>query len=334
VARAHAAKAQVDFSVDFEPAPACPSEADFVAALHARQPLANRVSINVRAAHIHVRLAASSESGDRSEIVIELPDGTSLRRELPPSSCSDAVSSMALIAAMALEDNLDASAVPSEQSASESPSGAVSPRPASTPPAQRSTPQSTPPARTSGGVANKRARWRWELSARAGVKGGVAPELAPAVDVGVGVELALPRASALTPTVRVSGLVAQRTGDLLSVPGAQTTFRLLAVRGELCPRGLDYASLATTLCAIAEYGALHGSAKDVAQPHEQSMSWLGAGLAVRGRLELSGVLSIEVASSARALAVHNRFVLSPSVLVYQVPRIAGDFLLGLNVTWR
>ncbi|MEO7034986.1 MAG: hypothetical protein ABI548_13840 [Polyangiaceae bacterium] len=330
--------APIDFSLDYAAAPGCPSPLDFEAALRARLPSARRVTQGVGVAQLRVQLPAAN-TGAVSQIQVSLPDGTSVQRELPEASCTEAVASMAVIAAMALEADARSHAAPAAPAAPESQSVSAaeapaqlalpapklkSPSLAAVASSARSVATSTSPPRSTNA-----AGWRWSAIVSGGLESGVAPGLAPAA-LG-GLDLASPAWGALGPRVRLSGLYAERTrARALDVA---VSFRLFAARLDLCPNGLARGRWSGTACLEAELGQLRGAASGVEHPRDQSMTWFGLGLALQGAFALSPLFALQAATSVRALPRHDDFTIGPAS-VQQVPHFALDFNLGLSASWR
>ena len=323
----------IDFSLEYSAEPGCPDESAFETALRARLPAARRVAASEAldgTPLIRVRLPAGG-SAQKREIRANLPDGTSFRREVPDVACVDAMQSMAVIAAMALEGNQRALSSGSPVSPVKAPPQRVptaevataSPR-RSSPVASRGRVEATVPTLT------PRASWQWSVLASAGIEAGVAPYVAPAFALGL--ELRDPSARDFSPGIRVSGLFAQSLTERFG--SADVRFRLLAARLDFCPTRLRSGRSASTACFEAEAGQLHGSAEHVAKPRDQNMPWLGLGLVARAEVALSRSLGLELGASGRGLPVHDNFVLNPSQNVYQVQVIAWDFLVGLGYHWR
>lgn len=327
--------APIHFSLDYPAAPGCPSPLDFEAALRARLPNAQRVTQGVGVAQLRVQLPAAN-TGEASQIQVSLPDGTGVQRELPEASCTEAVASMAVIAAMALEPDAPSPTAPAAPespsvSAAEAPAPLGVPAPKGKSPPLAAVASSARPVSTSNAPlpSTHEAHWRWSAIVSGGLEGGVAPSVAPAA-LG-GLELASPAWGALGPRVRLSGLYAERTrGRALDVA---VSFRLLAARLDLCPNGLARGRWSGTACLEAELGQLHGAARGVEHPQAQTMTWFGLGLALQGAFALSPRFPLQAASSGRALPRHDDFTIGRDS-VQQVPNFALDFNLGLSASWR
>jgi len=325
----------VDFSLDYRAADGCPNAAAFLSALRERLPGARRLATSEsreRIPRLRVELRAAERS-EISEIVGDLPDGTRFQRRVVGARCADAMQSMAVIAAMALDDNQRRAtdAVPS------APGSAAPPRRIATPePAPAIAAAARPVAVTARPIAvtpsnvSSHASWQWATVAATGVEGGVAPNVAPAFALGL--ELADSTARGFAPSVRLSGLFAQ--SPTRHVAPADVRFRLLAARLDLCPIHARGSGLAATACAEVDLGQLRGSAEHVPSAQAQTMLWLGLGLVGRARVALTSRLALELGASGRVLPSHDHFILKPAQSLFEVPIIAGDLLVGLAYSWR
>jgi hypothetical protein len=328
----------VRFSLEYVAADGCPGPAAFEAALQARLPSAERASPGNGVARLHVHLGSPSD-GESREIWGDLPDGTSFQRAVPDASCAEALASMAVIAAMALEGNPDAPATLSDAAPPETP------QPVKGSPSlqternlvSRKAPLAEGP-RTAQPVA--RPFWDWSGAVGGGIASGVAESVAP--EFAVGVEARYRSRAFFSPAWRLSGVYAARSSDWSTA--IETHFRLLAARLAGCPAWFDRSAWFVTACAELELGALRGSASGnanaVAHTQSRAMPWLTTGLVARGGLRLGAALSLEANASGRRLWVRDRFTFrpaeagNPAVLVHQVPDFAWDFALGLRYSFR
>ena len=319
----------IDFVLDFEGTAGCPTAAVFEAALRARLPAARRIAVSEASqafASLRLRLRA-----ENSEIASHFPDGTGFRREVSDAPCGEAVESLAVIAAMALEAN--------QRAISAASTAAVAPTAAGTSPAGEASVRAAPPANTE--VAPRRRvatvrrvqtlpRYRWSALGSLGVASGVGPELAP--EFGLGVELAQTERHGFSPSFRVSGFTAH--GSTTEVGSAGVHFALWAGRFDFCPARATSLRVSLTACAEVELGQLRGSAENAAEARDQAMLWLGLGLLARAELSLSDFFAVEFGAAGHALPVHDRFILRPSTTVHQVPVIAANLLLSGRFDWR
>lgn len=313
--------APIDFSLDYRALADCPSESAFETALRGRLPAARRVDASEDVPRLFVRLPG--EGTEPGEISATLPDGTSLRRQVVSADCADAMQSMAVIAAMALEAGRHPAApAPLATSTPDQP------KPAAATPAPVAQVLPGPPVELAPSVAVAPARWRWSVVAAGGIESASGPGVSPAFVLGV--ELASASQHVWSASVRLNGMFAQSTQQ---VETASARFRLWSGSLDLCPTRLQRSAWDATACAQLVAGQLQGSADNVAQPRPQNMPWLGAGLLVRGAVRLSGALALELSAGARGLLVHDRFIFDPAFPVHQVPVISADLLMGLRYTW-
>ena len=327
--------APVDFSLDYRAADGCPNAAAFLSALQERLPGARRLATGEsreRIPRLRVELRAAGGS-EISEIAGDLPDGTRFQRRMVGARCADAMQSMAVIAAMALDDNLRRAT----DSAPSAPGDAAPPRKIATPePAPGIAAAARPVAVTARHAAStssnvpSQAGWQWATVAAAGIEGGVAPNVAPAFALGLELADSTPRGFA--PSVRLSGLLAQSPAR--HVAPADVRFRLLAARLDLCPIQARGSGLAATACAEVDLGQLRGSAEHVPSAQPQTMLWFGLGLVGRARVALTSRFALELGASGRVLPVHDHFILKPARPLFEVPIITGDLLVGLAYSWR
>jgi hypothetical protein len=107
-------------------------------------------------------------------------------------------------------------------------------------------------------------------------------------------------------------------------------FRLVLGRAHLCGLKLAGARSNWRLCALVEAGTLLGQGIDARNQRDQTMPWLGTGLAAFGAFEVAGPVALELGASGRALLVKDRFVFSPDQNVHQVPDLAWHLAAGLR----
>lgn len=317
--------APIDFVLEYSAADGCPNDAAFENALRARLPASRRLArheTTEQTWRLEVRLPAAG-GREHAQISGSLPGAASFQRQVPNVACEDAMQSMAVIAAMALESSQrrargapasSALAMPSSVLARAGPITAAVVEP-------RRPPRTAPPPRLS--------TWQTLTALSGVVEGGMAPDPAPGASLAL--ELRRTSTEGLSPAVRLSASYAQSL--LARVDSAQVRFRLLATRLELCPARVDQSGWGVTGCVALEAGQLRGSAEHVDKPRDQSMLWLGVGLSWRAERAVSRAWAIEMGASARALPIHDRFIFSPARLAHEVPVIAGDSYLGLRYTW-
>src|SRR6185503_11619948 len=153
------------------------------------------------------------------------------RREIDGASCAEVAHALAFLAGMALElgGRLDAPA----------------PAPVSPPPAPVLRSTAWVPERAGPAVAGLAAL---------GARGGIAPGLRPAGEIGV--ELAVLRAGWWAPAVRATAVVGQGRADGAAVP---LDLLLAAGRLQLCPARLARGRFEARPCAAGEVGAVRAT---------------------------------------------------------------------------
>jgi hypothetical protein len=323
-------EAELGFSLRYDPSPECPPRADFEQAIVSRAGGAAVVSPGSATMTFDVELS-SSASGTAAVLVTGLPDGTRSRRDVTAETCAEAVSALAVIAALSLNGYREAkSGSPPDTIGT----GAPSARPAE-PPAPPTEPAPASPARDTGAPL---ASSEQPVSAfRPGAFLGAVWEsaVAPSAPLGasLGVEVEMPRSGVFWPTLRGS-VLATLTGSVDRDEGS-ATFRLFAARLGFCPLGWGNAA-GPSLHACVELDAgkysASGSGDAIEGPLEQSMPWLAGGAAGRGEWPLVSWLSVEASAAVRGLARHDRFVFRPETVVYDVPPVSVG--VGLGVVGR
>jgi hypothetical protein len=310
------------FELEYSAAVDCPSEEAFVAAVLSRAPSARRVLLG---ADVRFRVDASSSAG-ASKLWIDLPDGSSVR-EVQDPSCVEALTSMAVMAALLLEGRAQAVAAEPAASATVTPEPAdesASPPPvlgwAHAPAARERPVNVSPRARSSSPELAFVAAVALETAAAPG--GGIGGL--------VGVELAAARSGVWAPSIRAELLVTTESGT--AIDGGDATFQLVAGRLTFCPvRSWPEGDLGVAACLLGEAGALQGSGGSVVNAETSTMPWLAGGLGLRGEWLVSQALSLETFANGKLLHQHDRFVLRPDLLIFDVPRISLGVGLGLAV---
>jgi hypothetical protein len=299
------------FSLVYDAAPDCPTEATFEAAILARTPGARKVAT---AADVHFEVTLGAERRLR----VVLADGTVSEREIADDGCTESMQSMAVIAAMVLDAQ-------KREAPAASPAPAPPPVPTSAlpPPSAPAAPREAQPVRTR---PNASSTW---LSVVAGAvaEGAAAPT--PAFGAALGVELGARRLGVVSPSVRVSGVFAQ--AKVVETDAGDARFRIVLARALLCGLRLGDEQRSLRLCGVVDGGALLGRGLNARNERGQTMPWLGVGLALVGTVRLAGPLSLEVGGGARGLVVHDEFIFAPGQPVYQVPVFAWNSWVGLSV---
>jgi hypothetical protein len=329
--RAFGAPAEPDvaFSVRYDPPAGCPSAADFEGAIVSRTPGASVAPPGAAPVAFDVELL-SSRGEVAAVLVTTLPDGTRSRRDVTAESCEEAVTALAVIAALAVNGYREAKSspvAPAEPSApparSEPPVGKSAAPPDEPPERERVDGESAPRA-----SAPRAATLRPGAFVHATWESAVAPS--GTFGANAGAELEWGRSGVWWPSVR-AGVLATLAGSETTSDGS-ATFRVIAARVELCPVGWgERRAPSLRACLELDAGKLDGagSGDGIRDPQTQSMPWLAAGAAGRGEWPLAAWLSLEASAGARALLRHDVFLFRPGTVVHDVPPISAGFALGI-----
>jgi hypothetical protein len=307
------------FAVSYHAALACPTQAQFEAAILARAPTA-RSAASGTDANVRFDAELSPAVGMKPRLRVSSDDGSSQDREIDADDCSEAMQSMAVIAAMIL-----ASLPPQpEHEPAPEPQPPEEPKPA-VEPAQPPV-AAPPPTRKVDAPTSASAHSNWLA-----VSGGIGLESAAAPTVmyagSASAELGSVTPGLLAPSVRLSALFGQ-AADVTTTSGT-ARFQLVLVRVHACGLRFGGPDVNARLCAVVDGGALLARGIDARNERDQAMPWLGVGLGAIGGVRVSRRVSLELSGSARALLVRDEFIFAPGTPVHQPSIIAGDFRIGL-----
>jgi hypothetical protein len=299
----------LDFSLRYMVPPGCPSASWFTAAVQARR--AAPFSAKQRG-ELTVTLVGD-EAHSQGSLEIALPQGQSTARVIPEAPCTDALTSMAVVAAMVLDGrDLDGAAPIPAPTFSHQPKTHVTP--ASAPGWHRASAARPPsPRRT--------AAWQPGVAVGLGPMNAVAPTATWVFALGA--ELALATERVLAPQFRLSGAFGSNSDSITPVGRAQ--FRLISLDARACPLSLHAAAiLRVATCARFDVGDLRARAQSI-----QHMRWLALGLAVRLESWVRPWLAFELEPSAARLWRDDRFVVEPGRWAYDVPTVNVGLRFGL-----
>lgn len=292
------------FAVSYHAAEECPNQATFEAAILARAPSAKKAEPGSAA---QVLFEADLSSSPR--LRVSTRDGTSQDREIVAEGCTEAMQSMAIIAAMIL----DAQPTPPV------PPALMAREPPPAPSAVRDEP--APPA-----PAAPRRRLGWSVNIAGVAESAAAPTTA--LGAAAGGELRSTARGLVSPSARLSLVFAQAAR--VEADAGDARFRLVLGRAHLCGLRLAAGRGGLRLCTLLEGGALLGQGIGARNERSQTMPWIGAGVAALGSFELAEGVALELGAGARALLVRDRFVFSPQQTIHQVPDLAWNLALGLS----
>lgn len=308
VAQSAAAEDRVALQLRYEAPAACPSAERFFAQVEARTPLA-RTASQGEAATTLVIVIKSVVGGSTATLELRAPDGATSTREVSAAQCEQVVTALALMTALAIDQNASVTPV-AERAQPAAPAKA-----AMVPTAPRS------PARAPG----SRARFRWEVGAAVEVLGGVSSD--PVLLVRPFVELEHDASWRFALRVSVARARAQAE---TSVGAAQLT--LWEGRVEGCPLRLEpSAAVRISPCVALDAGQLSALGKGVLPARQVDRPWLAAGGISRLEFGLLGLLAIELSGELFAPIVRDRFFVGANTTVHRAPAVAGGGALGLGV---
>lgn len=327
----------VGFSIRYDSPAECPSRVDLEEAINLRAKGARLVEASDAAIAFDVAIAQGA-SGASGVLVMTLPDGTRSSRDVKAETCAEAVTTLAVIAALALNGYREAKAggtpLPPDllqtPNAAESGEKASDAEPPPLPPTnapERATRMDAPTRRPSTDTSSASPT---RLGAFVG--GTWESAVAPNAPFGglLGVEVGWARSGAWWPIVR-AGVLATLSSSFSADPG-DALFRLTTARVGFCPIGWgDVSSPSIHACLEVDAGMLdaRGEGDEIQEPLEQAMPWLATGPAARGEWPLGSILSLEASAGIRALFRHDRFVFRPDTPVYDVPVISAGLSVGI-----
>jgi hypothetical protein len=309
------------FGLDYAEHEGCPSAADFRRRVEARVP-ESTAAVAPGAAKIGFRINFATEQDALfAHLVITVDGEVRSHRRIPAASCSDAVESMAVIAAIVVEGR-DVPPDSGVRSEPEVPAPLLAPATTPAGPPVESSPVAPVPAAS----AREPAIQGRALAAGA-LMSGAAPVAAPGAQIGGelrwnGGRLRARAGMLYVPPIRVS-----------SVAGADAVFHLLEARALLCASLLQTGRVSWNACAGVDAGQLVGTGEGerVQNAQTQHAAWFGAGLSALPEIALTSGLSLELGASLRALGPRDHFVLKPGVPVHDVPQFSWDLTLGTSI---
>jgi hypothetical protein len=342
-ATARAASAR-SFALEYPALEGCPARAAVVASILERAPEAQEVTTD---AELRFQVDLEQHEGlTRGLLRVRFRGGESYEREVPPSSCPEVLTAMEIMAGLLLSGALLPEPAPPatpgstalERLGQDAPSlRDQAPPPAAAPsPAGdvvvgvRIVPERDPAFVSPPSAPVRRSPWG-RLRAGAAAYGDVASGALSSLALGggVGLEVALDRASAFAPSVRAG--VEYQTARKDHAPEGGARFRLWALFVRVCPLRFELSpALAAGTCALVEVGSLSAGGRSTSLPVERRMPWVALGSALRLSVRLSSSLSLEGEGRAFELLRHDRFVLQPgSIEVIDIPAFSGAISVGV-----
>jgi hypothetical protein len=300
---------ELDFTLHYTVPPGCPSATWFVAAVQARR----TTPLGAEQRGVLTVTLAGDEADSQGTLEIALQHGQSTARAIPAASCTDALTSMAIVAAMVL-DGRDLDVAPTITNPTLSPRPTTRVAPSRAPgwrPASAARPQAPRPT----------AGWQPGLAVGLGPMNAVAP--AATWVFALGAQLALATQRAFAPQVRLSGAFGSNSDSI--TPAGRAQFRLISLDARVCPLSVAAAViLRVATCARLDVGDLRAKAQST-----QHMRWLALGLAIRLESWVRPWLALELEPSAARLFYNDRFVVEPGLWTYDVPMVNVGLRFGV-----
>ncbi|HVU04503.1 MAG TPA: hypothetical protein VHE30_22250 [Polyangiaceae bacterium] len=291
----------------------CPSPADFLDEVHARTARYRPASGEESATALTVTIR-EVRGGNQGTLSLASPDGARTARRVTAGDCTQVVSALALMTALAIDP--DASTEPVRKRAETTPQATPPPviARAATKPSRRS----APPV--------ERARLRPGVGMLAEGLAGVAPEpmvlLRPMAELGW-------TGPGPEPAFRLSGAIGRRatTG---SDGGGE--FSLASVRVEGCPVRLDVTGrVRVSPCVAMDGGRLQVAGLGVTPSERVSRPWIAGGIVARLEWEIVNVLVLEVAAEGFVPFLRDRFFVGDGATVHRTAMLLPGGTAGLGV---
>ena len=284
------------YAVSFTGGDGCPREDDV------RADVAAHVHDASRTAGARVELRVTGAGGRfTGELVATDAAGNSGRRALDGESCAEVAHALAFLAGMALElgGRLEVPA-------------AAAPPPAATLRSTAWVPERTGPA--------------FAGLAALGVRGGIAPGLRPAGEIGV--ELTSPRAGWWAPAVRVTAVMGQGRAD-----GAGAPLALLLTGGRLqfCPVRVGRGRFEGRPCVAGELGAVRATSDGALGGGSDTFLWGAGEASLQARWWATPELFVDVGGGALFPAVRTRYTAGPGAITYVVPAVTSRVVVAVGL---
>jgi hypothetical protein len=320
----------------------CPDATSFLEQVRARTLKARRAEAGESARTFTVTVTQQAQR-IHGRLKIEDPPAPPSVRDVSGEQCSEIVSALALITALAIDPR--ASTAPQatlpappkppveEKPAPEAPEDTPPPAlpppvPAELPaprPGPSPLPRSAPPALLPSALL---PRWRTSLGMHFTLLGAVAPGILPGAEG----FLALERtgSATLSPAFRLSALWAE-SGAIRRGP-ALASFTWMAWRLEGCPlRFTPSARVRLSPCGLLDAGMLQAEGRGRAAAGRSLRPWIAPGLLGRLELEATKELFFEVEGGATFPLVRDTFYIAPATDVHRVPVAGALFAAGAGV---
>ncbi len=320
------ARADDSIQLDYLASTGCPSEHDFVQQLHTHLPRVRFVSQEEsRTLVVRTEQHAGRMLGRLSVRNPSVASDT--ERIVVGDTCEEVVTSLAFIASIALERDLQTPTKDPVNDASPPDASVSLPTDAGLPPPDAMPPTPPPDLRTNN---KPRPPDHWELAAGLDAQLIVGSSPSPFFTLPVFVELSRKTAHLLSPSAR---LRFSRGESSTHTQYGGADFTWTAGTLDLCPLAWRNSPLRLDTCIRTEAGALAATGTSVVPVYEATRPWFSLGLAARGRSLLAGPLFVEVEGYGAVPFVRDRFFIAPNTTLFRTGPLAFGLSLGAGVTF-
>lgn len=310
------------YELTYTAAPDCPAREEFQTLV--RRQLAESHELSAAAAPMVAVQIEAVPGGYRGRFELQREQGTSVRRELNASSCSEVAPALAFVLALALgkRESDEGQSLPGSRPGAKPQPRALSSVGNEHPSAPRSPP------------APQTMNWEFGAGAEFGPRWGLGPTWT-FVEAGSLEAMERVRHGFFRWDVRAS-LSRSETISRIDSFGV-TEFSWLAGGVEVCPLQLPlHAGLSALPCLGAHVGEIRAKGRPAAKPGAMGRDthdlWLDGFANLRLELQVLKALLLQAEAQLLVPATGYRFAFdSPDTTVYQVPAVSGAAFLGVAV---
>ncbi|HEY4119893.1 MAG TPA: hypothetical protein VGM56_18630 [Byssovorax sp.] len=327
--------------ISFAAPPGCPDELAFTTELRGRTPRARPAWQGEPARTFRITITRHRDT-TLGNLTIEEPGGVgSAVREVTGRTCPEVVSALALITALAIDPHASTASRPPALAPTgpgalpHAPWDAGLPSDLAPPSLRLAEPHDS----NSAMIPPPLPAWiprprlvtpgfRVTTGAQITAHGGVGPALEPGGALFV--ELGRTERSLLVPTFRVSAMTS--AGGAVTTNGARASFKFEAGAVEGCPVQIALERLVRLFpCAAVEVGAIEAQGDSVEFYTKRTEPWISADLLARSQWTFVEHLVLELQGGLAFPLVRSRYLLTSTVIGYDVPQVAGTVGAGLGV---
>jgi hypothetical protein len=223
------ATAESSYSLSYRAADGCPTREDFIAELGARSP--NLREATNGAPDVSIEIWFEGHEPTHGILLLRDAEGRPTLRTIPGATCQEVVAALALTASLLTDAQRQAGPVPAAPPAAESPAPPAKPATTADPVIQSPTADSQDEGSENPADADQSSTLRFHVGMGAAVEQGVAPSVAFAGALELGVEWRRPYP--LEPLISVT--LERTLTETLEEPQGDARFRWTALRLGFCP---------------------------------------------------------------------------------------------------